>query len=127
MKEETLNSWPPRRLQTTAEADIHPDPLVESVRYQICEAELIQAIGRARAIRRTATTPVELLILTAVPLPLAVDQATTWSELVPDRFQVMAARGVVPGNADDMAQAYPDLFPTADAATVAIKRSPTSP
>ncbi len=40
--------------QTQLEADIHPDPLVESVRNQICEAELIQAIGRARAIRRTA-------------------------------------------------------------------------
>ncbi len=59
-------------------------------------------------------------------MPLAVDQATTWSELVPDRFQVMAARGVVPETAADMARAYPDLFPTADAATMAIQRSPTS-
>ena len=36
--------------QIQIEADIHPDPLVESVRYQICEVELIQTIGRPSVI-----------------------------------------------------------------------------
>jgi putative DNA primase/helicase len=30
----------------------HPDPQVEAVRFAICEAELIQAIGRGRGVRR---------------------------------------------------------------------------
>ena len=37
--------------------DQHPDPFVESIRWQICEAELIQALGRSRGINRTARQP----------------------------------------------------------------------
>ena len=35
------------------EADVHPDPTAEAVRWQICEGELVQAIGRARGVNRT--------------------------------------------------------------------------
>jgi Bifunctional DNA primase/polymerase, N-terminal/Primase C terminal 2 (PriCT-2) len=43
--------------------DEHPDPMVESVRWQICEAELIQALGRGRAIHRTADNPLDADLL----------------------------------------------------------------
>ena len=61
------------------------------MRYQICEAELIQAIGRARSIRRTEDDPVQIMILTSAVLPIRVDEVTTWDKLVPDRWG--AARG----------------------------------
>ncbi len=36
----------------------HPDPVAEAVRWQIAEAGVLQAIGRARAVNRTAADPV---------------------------------------------------------------------
>ena len=39
------------------EGDLHPDPMAEAVRWQICEGELVQAIGRARGVNRTACDP----------------------------------------------------------------------
>ncbi len=46
-----------------------------------------------------------------------MDVTTAWNEIVPDRFEVMAARGVELENSRDMATAYPDLFPTEKSAT----------
>jgi hypothetical protein len=51
----------------------HPDPLAEAVRFAICEGELMQAVGRGRGVRRRAETPLEVLILTDVPIPIPVD------------------------------------------------------
>ena len=39
------------------EGNQHPDPRVEAVRWQICEAELIQAIGRGRGVNRDGRQP----------------------------------------------------------------------
>jgi hypothetical protein len=98
------------------ETDAHPDPLVEAVRHQICEAELTQAIGRTRAIRRTADDPVEIILVTCVPVARRVDALTTWDDLVPDRLDLAGARGVMLDNNTDLASAYPDLFKNAKAA-----------
>jgi hypothetical protein len=51
-----------------AEAHRHPDPHAEAVRRSICEAELTQAVGRVRGVWRTAANPVDVFILTDVPL-----------------------------------------------------------
>jgi len=59
----------------------HPDPLVEAVRFAICEGELLQAVGRGRGVRRNAEMPLEVLILTDVPLPIPVDTLITWKGL----------------------------------------------
>ena len=40
-----------------ARTEVPPDPFVEAVRWQICEGQLLQGIGRSRAINRTADTP----------------------------------------------------------------------
>jgi putative DNA primase/helicase len=49
------------------ECDKHPDPVAEAIRWQICEGELLQAIGRGRGVNRTAATP------------LVIDILATWS------------------------------------------------
>ena len=59
------------------------------------EGELIQAIGRGREIRRTVANPLDVLLLCNVPLPFEVDDFTTWAEVQPQPWEVMAARGVV--------------------------------
>jgi hypothetical protein len=49
--------------------DYHRDPFVEIVRRACCEDEITQATGRGRGIHRTATNPLDVIVLTNVPLP----------------------------------------------------------
>jgi hypothetical protein len=105
----------------------HPDPRVEAVRWAICEAGLVQAIGRGRGVNRTASKPLQIDILTNVVLPLEVDEVTTWERIQPGAAQVMAAEGAVPLTYPDMAAAYPELFVSADAARMAITREAKNP
>jgi putative DNA primase/helicase len=100
----------------------HPDPHVDEIRQQICEAELMQAIGRGRGDDRTEANPLQIDILTNVPLPLVADEALAWKEIQPSLVKVMWARGAVPVSYQDMASAYPDLFDSAEAARKALKR-----
>jgi hypothetical protein len=75
----------------------HPDPLVEAVRFAICEGELVQAVGRGRGVRRAAEAPLEVLILTDVPIPIPVNALTTWKELCDQGpLTLLATKGVVP-------------------------------
>jgi hypothetical protein len=85
----------------------HPDPLAEAVRFAICEGELLQAVGRGRGVRRTVETPLEVLILTDVPIPLPVNELTTFRALSDSSgpLALLAARGVVPLDYAGMATA----------------------
>jgi hypothetical protein len=40
------------------EAEFHPDPRVEALRWQACEGKLVQIIERLRGAERTADKPV---------------------------------------------------------------------
>jgi putative DNA primase/helicase len=100
----------------------HPDPRAEAVRWQICEAELIQAIGRGRAVNRTAENPLKIDIVTNYPLPIVVDELTTWALIQPTDVEIMRSRGAVPTTYRDMATAYPDLFTSEDAARKSLTR-----
>jgi putative DNA primase/helicase len=63
----------------TVEADRHPNPLAEEVRKSITEDELIQAIGRVRGLNRTAKNPVEVVLLSNVPVPgVMPDELRAW-------------------------------------------------
>ena len=96
----------------STEADRHPDPLAEAVRWQICEGELIQIIGRPRGVNRTSTNPTEILVLTDRPLPLAIDEAVTWEDLSPSPIDLMMnLGGVAFDDAADASRAYPSLWP----------------
>ena len=92
--------------------EVHADPTAEAIRWSICEAELIQAMGRGRGVNRTAENPLQIDLLTDVVLPVTVAELIDWHDLRPARRDLMAARGVVLENAADMAACFPDLWPT---------------
>ena len=91
------------------EGPCHPDPRAEAVRWAICEAQLVQAIGRGRGVNRTDANPLQIDILTNVVLPIEVDEVTTWARIQPGTARVMRAAGAVPLSYTDMATAYPDF------------------
>lgn len=106
-----------------AEADHHPDPTAEAIRWQICEGELIQIIGRGRGVARTSADPLEVQIWTDRPLPLEVAETFAWEEMAPSPADLMmAAGGVALENAADAALAYPKLWPSPAAARQAFHR-----
>ena len=90
------------------ECDEHPDPVAEAVRWQICEGELVQAIGRARGVNRTSADPVDITIVADVFLPLPVDEVRPWHR--PSAAIEMAAQGVMLFSPTDMARAFPELW-----------------
>jgi putative DNA primase/helicase len=96
------------------ECDAHPDTVAEACRWQICEGELMQAIGRARGVNRTAETPLAIDVLANVCLPLTVDEVVNWSP--PGEEFEMLADGVVLDSGDDMALAWPDVWSTGQSA-----------
>ena len=100
----------------------HPDLCAEAVRWQICEAELIQAIGRGRAVNRSADNPLYIDILTNYALPIVVDELTTWPLIQPSFAEIMRSRGAVPLVYRDIGDAYPDLFTSRNAAASALLR-----
>jgi len=93
-----------------AEASLvqHHDPAVEDVRWLLCEAEVQQAVGRVRGVRRTHTNPVLVLVLSDVDLgEIAVEELTTWDSILARCGPVaqMIARGVVPQLREDIVAA----------------------
>lgn len=108
-------------------AAVHPDPMAERVRWNTCDAELIQAIGRGRGVNRTEADPLEVdLLVSDVVLPLTVDELVVWEDVRPSRADVMWSRGVWLDNAADRARAFPDLWRTHQAARDDRKRSVAS-
>ncbi|MCJ2043768.1 hypothetical protein MKK58_04345, partial [Methylobacterium sp. J-078] len=92
----------------------HPDPVADACRWQICEGELMQAIGRARGVNRTAADPLAIDIIANVVLPLTVDVAEPWN---PAGEEIeMQTEGVVLDSPADMAAAWPEIWPSDGAA-----------
>jgi hypothetical protein len=80
----------------------------------------------ARGERRGAECPVEVLVLTDVPLPLPlpIDITLRAGDLTPSPTELMlAAGGIAFGNPTDAAIAYPDLWPSREAAKKAFSRT----
>lgn len=106
----------------------HPDILAEAVRWSICEGELMQAIGRGRGVNRADDTPLNIDVLAAYPLPIAVQEADRFEEFEPSPVDLMAARGVIlkdtgqKGAWPMIAAILPDLFPSPDAVRVWFSR-----
>ena len=98
----------------------HPNPVAEALRWSACEAELIQAIGRGRGVRRTATSPLDVLVLGEAVLPFPV-------ELVPldhpGSDDVQFAHGAIAyAEPSHAARAYPQLYMSANATRMAWSR-----
>ena len=96
--------------------DRHPDSVAEAVRKQICDAELIQAIGRGRGVNRTSENPLQIDILTNVCLPLVVHEPIRWKEVAPGKIDEMICMGLLPGSYVAAALIYPDIWGSEDAA-----------
>ena len=91
-----------------------PDPFVEMIRWQVHEGELMQALGRARGVNRTAETPLDIDLLFDTCLPVTVDEVVLWRP--PSLLYVAAAEGVMLNAPVDMVRLWPDLWPNEKAA-----------
>jgi len=72
----------------SVDADCHPDPLAEEVRQAVVVDELIQAIGRGRAVRRGPDLPLDVVVYGNTPLPLPLAKLTEWQPPDFDRSMV---------------------------------------
>lgn len=114
-----------------ARVEAHTSPLAEKVRRQITESELVQAIGRARSVRRERDNGVLVAVLTSTPVPgLLVDETVEFDDLVPNSLELNFARsGVHLARPQHAFRAFEGLFASEDAARKAYQRLPsgTSP
>jgi putative DNA primase/helicase len=99
--------------------DQHPDPEVEAIRWQIHEAELVQALGRGRAVNRTAVNPLDADLLFDTALPVTVDEVLRWQ--VPSLLIETAVEGVMLTAPCDLVKLWPALWPNEKAAYRMIK------
>ena len=95
---------------------MHPDPTAEAVRWQICEGELVQAIGRARGVNRTADNPLAIDIIADVCLPVTVDEIVPWAQVPTGAEVEMIVAGIWLDSPSDMAKAWPKVWQTEEAA-----------
>ena len=107
-----------------ADADRRPDPIVEAIRWQVAEGQVVQIVGRGRGARRTEANPVHVLALVDVPLPMPLAGTLDAADLEPEPADLMLAEGgIVFENARHAAAAYPDLWPSHKAAGKAMERA----
>jgi putative DNA primase/helicase len=100
--------------------DQHPDPDVEAIRWQIHEAELVQALGRGRAVNRTAATPLDADLLFDTCLPITVDEVVPWT--VPSLLIETAIDGVMLTAECDLMKCWPTLWPNRTAASRTLRQ-----
>jgi putative DNA primase/helicase len=107
-----------RSVKTTC--DQHPDDFAEQVRWQIIEAELIQAFGRARAVNRTVDHPLDIDMLFNAALPIPVDYVEVWK---PPSLLLETAinEGVMLTAPCDLTKLWPALWPNEKAADRTLK------
>ncbi|TXN75481.1 hypothetical protein [Methylobacterium sp. WL8] len=96
------------------ECETHPDPIADACRWQICEGELMQAIGRARGVNRTAADPLDIDIIANVVLPLTVDVAEAWNPAGEETE--MQVEGICLNSPADMTAAWPGVWPNTEIA-----------
>jgi putative DNA primase/helicase len=99
--------------------DQHPDPEVEAVRWQTCEAELVQALGRGRGVNRTAAIPLDADLLFDTCLPITVDEVVPWK--VPSLLIETAIDGVMLTAECDLMKCWKHLWPNRQATTRTLK------
>jgi hypothetical protein len=95
----------------------------ELIRQAVTHAAVVQAVGRARGVNRTAANPVDIwMILDDTVVPLELDAVAEFGDLEPNKIDIMIERGIVPAFSADAAKLYPDLWPTSQAARKAYSR-----
>jgi putative DNA primase/helicase len=82
-----------------------------AVRWHIAVGELVQILGRPRGVNRTADNPVDVLILTDVPLPLPIERLIRAAAVEASHDDIMIAAGYAClSGAAEAASAYPELW-----------------
>jgi hypothetical protein len=84
--------------------DRHIDPIVDAVRWQLSEAELIQAVDRLRLIHRKPQ-PASVLLINEVPTPIVVDRVMSYRDVV----RRQGDRGAGGGPGSRLSRAYQEL------------------
>lgn len=82
-----------------ADVECHPDPDVEMVCWTICEAEVLQGIGRPRGVRRGPSNPVLVFVLNKLDLgDIPISELITWDDLSGHcgPLMIMASQGCIP-------------------------------
>ncbi len=106
-----------------AEADAHPDPVCEAIRWHATEGELVQIIGRGRGVNRTAAAPLDVLAMTDAPLPVPVHEAIGFADLDPtEADRMLAETGLAFETPRHAAFACPALWQTWEGAKKAMER-----
>jgi hypothetical protein len=100
-------------IRLPAETDCHPDPMVERLRRDQSTGGLMQAIGRGRGTRRTAETPLDVIVMSDAILPIPVEEFLIADDLAPSVVDMqIAAGGVAFETGACAAAAYPELWAT---------------
>jgi putative DNA primase/helicase len=111
------------RLAGMIDRERHPDAMAEAVRWQICEAEIMQAIGRLRGVNRTQDNPAEIVLIGCpVPEEIELDAIEAWEAPTPIET-MLAIAGIALNSGAAAAKAFPDLWDNAEAAKKALGRA----
>ena len=106
------------------EADRHPDPLAEALRWQIAEGQLLQIIGRGRGVTRTAENPLEVLVLCDLALPLPITATLSAEDLtLGPAEQMLLEAGVALENPAHAFRSFPGMWASAEATRKAFQRT----
>jgi len=101
---------------STVQSRKHPDDMAERVRRQICEAEVEQAVHRARPARRDAGLPVIIdIISTDVAVQVPVDHALAAHELPVNPDHIAEARGLLVETLAALQAVVADYWPSVNA------------
>ncbi|TBE73856.1 hypothetical protein ELG97_37135 [Rhizobium leguminosarum] len=100
----------------------HPDWRVDAVLRQIREEELMQAIARVRPVHRPADNPVQIIVLTNIPLPIQPTRIFNWSQIVPDRIDLERLGGWQPESAYSRVDSYPEYWSSRTAVWSMVSR-----
>lgn len=104
---------------------VYADQTLEMLRAAITDAEVVQCIGRGRGVNRTATSPIDVFVMADVILPLPVNRLVRWEDIRLNVVMRMLGRHGALFSPVDAHRAYPDLFPSPDAARMALGRTTT--
>ena len=104
----------------------HPDDFCEAIRQQITEAELMQAIGRARAVNRDASSPLlDIDLALDVVLPIVIGEVDIWKR--PSLLIDTATQGVMLKSPTDLVRIWPELWDVTSAERTVKKGVPPLP
>jgi hypothetical protein len=100
----------------------HPDDMAQRLLESVRDAEVVQAVGRPRAVNRTA--PVTVWVMSDAVLPFPVELAELWNEVGAQERgplgRMLAAGGIAFTSGAAAASAYPEMWASKQAASYAL-------